>query len=251
MNSTVTRSLTVSVVSHGHGVFVQRLLGQLSQDCWQTIAKVVLTQNIEEPLPQSPANGWPFELEVVRPARALGFGANHNHAFSRCRTEFFCVLNPDIELCWGNPFDRLMAGAKPSNVALAYPIQMVDAHTPLDSERDLPTPWALFRRYTLGARRPVHVAWVNGACMVFRSDVFGMLGGFDARFRLYCEDVELCLRARQQGFRLQAVPVKILHAAQKASHKSVLHLFWHAQSLLRLWGRWAFWSRPKGRPEVG
>ena len=43
-----------------------------------------------------PSGSVPTEIIVNR--RPKGFGANHNAAFLRCRTPFFCVANPDIRL---------------------------------------------------------------------------------------------------------------------------------------------------------
>lgn len=49
--------------------------------------------------------------------------------------------------------------------------------------------------------RGVHrVAWLDGSCMLVRRRAFEQVGGFDERYFLYFEDVDLCLRARREGF---------------------------------------------------
>lgn len=46
------------------------------------------------------------------------------------------------------------------------------------------------------------VSWVSGACFVVRKEVWVALAGFDTLFFMYCEDVDLCLRARKMGLRI-------------------------------------------------
>jgi GT2 family glycosyltransferase len=48
--------------------------------------------------------------------------------------------------------------------------------------------------------------WVSGACFAIRADVWRRLEGFDTRFFMYCEDVDLCLRTRQAGLRVVYSP---------------------------------------------
>ena len=88
--------IAVSIVSHGHGAMVQRLVAQVL--ACPEVRRIVVTCNIPEPaLCFSDSR-----VELVINQTAKGFGSNHNAAFLRCREARWCVLNPDIELC-GNP----------------------------------------------------------------------------------------------------------------------------------------------------
>lgn len=237
--------LVVSVVSHGHGAAVAALLDDLARHCAGSVGRVVLTLNLaHEPDPVPPGAVWPFVLELRRNPQPLGFGANHNRALAGAREPFVCVLNPDIELV-DDPFMALVAVAARPGVGCAYPLQM-DAGEAVqevqDSERELPTPRALWRRRVLG-HRETRVDWVNAACMVLPRAVWESLGGFDEGYFMYCEDVDLCLRLRRAGWSLVRAPVSVLHAGQRASHRRWSHFRWHVTSLLRLWRspayRWA------------
>lgn len=229
-------ALLVSIVSHGHGALVQRLLHQLARQSAASISRVVLTHNIPEPLPEPPPQGWPFALETLRNAAPRGFGANHNQALRQASEPFVCVLNPDVELIPGpDPLAALVDAASREGVGCAYPLQLDAQGRVQDSEREIPSPAALWQRRAL--RRPqTRVDWVNAACIVLPLPVWQSLKGFDEAYFMYCEDVDLCLRVRLQGLRLQRADARILHQGQRASGRQWRHLAWHVRSLLRLWG---------------
>lgn len=251
-------TLVISVVSHGHGQQVQRLLGQIADSAPAQLRRVVLTLNIPEPalalelaLQPPSTNGWPFALEIRHNPHPQGFGANHNQALADAPEDWLCILNPDVSLLPEQPpWEALMAAATSAatsaaiptaNVGCTYPLQ-VDAQGRLqDSQRQAPTPLALWRRRVL--RQPEQrTDWVNGACMVIPRTAWQQVGGFDTRYFMYCEDVDLCLRLRLAGWQLAAAPsAKVLHQGTRASHRQWQHLRWHITSLLRLWCSPVLW----------
>lgn len=203
------------------------------------IAEVILTLNVpEESLVDWIAqHDWPFALTLIRNDKPLGYGANHNQAFERCHTPYFCVLNPDIRFT-RDPFPQLIATLRQVGVGCTYPMQSEERGKPIDRMREVPTPQALLRRYLVpGYRYRAQLRhWVNGSFMLFSSDVFKQLGGFDTGYFMYCEDVDICLRLSQAGYQLRLVPNAIVqHVAAHASRKSWHHFRWHLQSLWRLW----------------
>lgn len=229
--------VAVSIVSHGHGALVQMLLADLAEHCSRNVARVVLTQNLPEADPVAPPGGWPFALELRRNPQPAGFGANHNRALRNAPQAWLCVLNPDVRLCSGaarNPFPALLRAAGQPGVGCAYPQQVSLEGRVQDSERALPTPLALVRRRVLG-RHEHQVDWVNAACLLLPRAVWQQLGGFDERYFMYCEDVDLCLRVRLLGLNLQRADAQIVHTGTRASRSGLQHLRWHLTSLLRLW----------------
>lgn len=62
------------------------------------------------------------------------------------------------------------------------------------------------------ARRRDNVAWVSGAFLMTRKDLWGKLGGLDETYFMYMEDVDYCKRVRGEGFRVAYIPeVRIVH----------------------------------------
>ncbi len=76
--------------------------------------------------------------------------------------------------------------------------------------------------------------------MAFKSTVFRELGGFDERYFMYCEDVDICLRMQLAGYSLARADATVIHHTQRQTLKNLKHLAWHIRSLLRLWNSAAY-----------
>jgi len=228
-------AITVSIVSHGHTPWVERLLGQLQSLHGGHVRHVVVTHNLAASALPQPAGGWPFRFTELFNAEPAGFGTNHNRAFQHCETEFFCVLNPDIELGDPQVWSRLLDQLRQPGVGCAYPVLFNPDGTLQENERELVTPLALLRRHLL--KRPQqHVDWVSAAFWLVRASAWRSLGGFDERYFMYCEDVDFCLRLQLAGWQLARADVTVRHSAGWQSRRLGRHLAWHLRSIARLWG---------------
>ena len=224
----------MSIVSHDHTDMVQALLRELCNGHGGWIEHVIVTHNIAEPPLQAPAEGWPFRFTELFNNRPAGFGANHNSAFEHCFSEFFCVLNPDVELAGPELWRTLVAAACEPGIGLAYPVLLNPDGSRQDNEREAVTPIALLRRRLL--KQPQRdIDWVSAAFWLVPAQNYRRLGGFDERFFMYCEDTDFCLRLRISGLGLRRVEMAVVHQAMRGSGREVRHLAWHLQSLWRLW----------------
>ena len=244
--------ISISIVSHGQGALVKNLLSDLSTHC-ATPLEVILTINIGENLPFSAAD-FGFPIRVVKNAAIKGFGANHNAAFRHVKAPFFCVLNPDIRL-ENDPFPVLLGALDDVGIGVAAPKRLSPGGKIEDSARRFPAPLFILKK-TLGMARkldyeigdvPVRPEWVAGMFMLFRSEIFQKLCGFDERYFLYYEDVDLCLRLRRLGYDVLLMPqASAVHDARRQSHRSIRYLLWHASSLLRFLYRRQRYKQARG-----
>jgi N-acetylglucosaminyl-diphospho-decaprenol L-rhamnosyltransferase len=231
----------LSVVSHGQAELVSRFLEDLGH--LTPSLDVILTCNIPDPAPIR-SDGLP-NFRRIDNSYPKGFGANHNSAFEHCTSEFFCVANPDVRLT-RDPFDELIACMDDPEVGLVAPRVVDPAGNHEDSARYFPTPASLAGkmlglgegRYPVGGEDAVAVEWVAGMFMLFRAEAFRAIGGFDERFFLYYEDVDICARLWKAGWKVQLHPgVSVIHAAQRTSRRKARYMATHLASMARYFAK--------------
>jgi len=231
--------IVISVVSHGQADLVKNLLTDIGALCDGNI-RIVLTLNVPE-VPSLDPKGYRYPIEMIMNERPRGFGTNHNSAFRRVPGDYFCVVNPDIRFT-ADPFRPLLECLQDTDAALAGPLVISPQGSIEDSARRFPTPFRIARKLFLTrpnldykfADRPLSPDWIGGMFMFFRSVAFQELGGFDERYFLYYEDVDLCARLRLSGQEVVICPrAAVIHAARRESRRNLKYLKWHISSMLR------------------
>ena len=240
-------TVTVSIVSHGHGRMLEPLVSTLCS--FPEVTQIILTYNIPEPM----FSVSDERLLLCKNSAPKGFGANHNAAFVLSKGEQFCVLNPDI-IFRENPFPALITALAMPKVSLAVPKVISEAGTPEDSLRFFLTPVRLAKRlvrwdrgtYDFNENAPfVYPDWAAGMFMLFDAKAYQHIGGFDERYFMYCEDADICTRLWAAGYKIVACPTAtVIHLAQRASHRKIKHIAWHLTSLCRY-----FWRHSGALPD--
>ncbi|HLY36545.1 MAG TPA: glycosyltransferase family 2 protein, partial [Candidatus Binatia bacterium] len=151
-------------------------------------------------------------VRVVENGANVGFAAAATQGAAAARGDVLVFLNPDARLLPGALATLVEALVATPGAGIAGG-GLVDergrwepAHARFDPVAHLVFDTTLGR---LGARRrrsPVVVDWVYGTFMAVRADLFRQLGGFDARYFVYGEDMDLCHRAGRLGARTIHVP---------------------------------------------
>lgn len=160
------------------------------------------------------------EAEVIRLQRNNGFAQGYNLALRQVKADYYVLLNSDVEVTpqWIEP---LVAAAErdPQIFACQPKIRskrdpqyfeyagaaggMIDAlGYPFCRGRLFHTVEKDEGQYNL----PTSVFWASGACMLVRADLFHELGGFDGDFFAHMEEIDLCWRAKNAGYRIVYCP---------------------------------------------
>jgi N-acetylglucosaminyl-diphospho-decaprenol L-rhamnosyltransferase len=234
------KNITISIVSHNQGRIMTQLLDRLAK--YSTyIKKVIVTHNITESK-YSLDNKFPFEVFEIQNKTPKGFASNHNQAFRFCDSDFFCVMNPDIDIV-SEPFHALQDCFQDTSVAIVAPLIKNAEGQVEDTARYFPTPFGLAKKLLLkqsgtfnaGSKEVIiYPDWLGGMFLLFESKKYTNLNGFDESFHLYYEDVDICLRAWKYGFKvLLCKDNEVIHDARRSSHSDLVYMKWHLTSLLR------------------
>ncbi|MDO8961594.1 MAG: glycosyltransferase family 2 protein [Methylophilus sp.] len=237
-------SVTLSVVSHLQQQLVGELLDDLEKYAKDDIS-VTLTLNVDEALTFKTLD-YTFPIHIIRNAHPKGFGANHNQAFTFCDTPYFCIINPDIRLLT-SPFSILISELEKHSAALIGPKVINPEGGVEDSVRKFPTPLSILKKIAYTRKIPdyptdstiINPDWVGGMFMLFKSEKFKAIGGFDERYFLYYEDVDICRSLHEVEHSIIYSPnTSVIHEARRSSHKSIKYLKWHLKSMLLFFIKW-------------
>jgi N-acetylglucosaminyl-diphospho-decaprenol L-rhamnosyltransferase len=237
--------ISAVVVSHGHSVELARTLPALVAQVDETLVLANVPGSIDE---------VPAAVRVLENPRPLTLSANVNLGIAATSGEYVLVSNPD-------------AFAKPGAVAAL--VEFADAHvrcgiagpqtlwpdgswqptrrrfptvrgtvvrrTPL---RRLSGPYGQRDHYLLDERptEPIEADWLLGAFLLMRRTMLHEIGGWDAGFRHYCEDIDLCYRAMEAGWERWYVPdALVVHDYAAVIDRRFLsrHTLWHLRGMAR------------------
>jgi N-acetylglucosaminyl-diphospho-decaprenol L-rhamnosyltransferase len=175
-------------------------------------------------------------VHLVEPGRNLGFGAGANRGVAALGdAEVVVVANADIVVHPG-ALDT-MVGALGANPAwgIVGPTILNEAGTRYPSMRQFPNVFDAVGHATLGrvwpknpfTRRYRETApapdgttdWVSGSCLVVRRRLFEELGGFDERYFMFAEDMDLCWRAKRAGHQVGTAPDAVVTHVEGVSRR--------------------------------
>jgi len=159
-------------------------------------------------------------IKVINNKENLGFAGGYNNALDRIHAEYYVLLNSDVEVSdnWLLPIIRLMD--KDKDIAACQP-KLLDFNNRKKFEYagasggfldNLGYPFCRGRIFNFleedagQYNDTAEVFWATGACLFVRSDIFWEVGGFDSDFFAHQEEIDLCWRLRNKGYKIMVEP---------------------------------------------
>lgn len=191
----------------------------------------------------------------------LGFGSGHNIAIRRSielGAQYHVVINPDIY--WEGDVVKPLADFMDCNpdCGLVMPKVLYPNGDIQHLCKLLPTPMDLFGRrfiplkayrerhdtrfelHRTGYDKVMEVPSLSGCFMFVRVEVLKQVGGFDERFFMYAEDLDLCRRIGEVSKTMFYPGVSIFHEYEKGSYKNRKLLKYHICSVVKYFNKWGW-----------
>lgn len=228
----VSDELYVVTVTYSPGPHLDRFLATLAHATDRPVTVVMADNGSTDGAPEEAVERYP-NVRLLRTGSNLGYGSAINRAVAEygltSGTDFFIVANPDVQ--WGpGSIDLMLEAASrwPNAGALGPLIRDPDGSV-YPSARHQPSivrggmhavvgplwptnPWTAAYRQDRTDPSERAVGWLSGSCLLLRSEAFATVSGFDERYFMYMEDVDLGDRLEAAGWQNVYVPAaEVLH----------------------------------------
>ncbi len=160
------------------------------------------------------------QVKVLDLKQNFGFARGYNEALKQIEADYFVILNSDVEVTAGwldSPIrlmesDKMIAAVQPKILSYNQKTHFEYAGAAGGFIDRFGYPFCRGRIFDVVEidngqyDTIVDIFWATGACMFVRSDLFREVGGFDGDFWAHMEEIDLCWRLRNRGFRVVFTP---------------------------------------------
>ncbi len=227
---TVARGAQVDVVIplYNKAEYTKACLESLEATKGDVAFRVILVDNGSTDGTGELLDVWADRAVVVRPGENLGFSRGNNLGATHGNSPYLLFLNNDTvaEEGWLDQLYEVITDPDVGIVGpkLLYPNRTIQ-HAGLEIVGGVPD--HVFRNAPeddAQASVSRDLDMVTGACLMIRRDLFETVGGFDEGYVNGVEDVDLCLRVRDRGFRVRYVPESVLEHHEGTSEGRYNHV---------------------------
>ena len=251
--------ISIALVSHNSKRYLELLLPSLIKSLKGIHSEILLVDNCSiDSTVYYIETHFPY-VNVHKNRKPRGYGANQNKNIARAAGKYIALMNPDM-IVPPQAFHSLLNFMKAHDEAgiATCNICNPDGTCQYLNKREPAVFDLLARRFLPGFLQPicrnrldyyemrdmgydsvVEVPFISGSFMFARTDLIKAVKGFDERFFMYFEDVDLCRRLREKAISLLYCPdVAIIHRWERAAHKSLKWTFVFSMSGLKYYKKW-------------
>lgn len=235
--------LSIVILSFNTKNLLRKCLESIKRHKGQVDLEVIVSDNgSADGSPEMVAKDFAW-IKLIENKKNLGFAAGNNRARGLVKGEYVLILNPDTEIEKGTLAETVEYLEKHAEIgALTCRILLPSGELDPDARRSFPTPWValthfsgldrifptsrLFSKYWYGYKSPnktQEVDTVQGAFTLVRKKILDDVDWYDEDYFLDGEDIDLCWKIREKGYKIVYYPkVSILHikGASKGKERS-------------------------------
>ncbi|TRD12757.1 glycosyltransferase family 2 protein [Erythrobacter insulae] len=254
MNSSVLEPcISILIVGYNSNAFIGDCLDSIAHACADISHEILLIDNGDGSTEELVREKFP-DVSIVQSRGNIGFGPANNLLASKARGAKYLLVNPDMVLPSGS-IEALLQGSRDHPDAAAWGGVTTNAQGQPDSGNAIAMPSileffsvALGRslvgiRPIKGAQSDAPVSILSGAYVMFDKAAWDVAGGFDERYFLYCEEVDLFFRLAQRGYTFWRIAsARGHHKAGHGDDVGAMRLLYRAAGTMEFTR--THWSRP-------
>lgn len=187
------------------------------------------------------------DVKYFHMKKNLGFGKGHNFAFKQLKEKsvVHLILNPDIYF-FKKDMEDFLKWFINTDYVLAIPQVMYPNEKKQNVVRNIPTPSSLIKRKFINNYDEIiipnnviqEIPFAHGCFFAFKNEIFFKLKGFDERFFMYMEDIDIWIRAKHYGKTVINTNYKIYHYFRKGSSANLKLFFYHLISAIKFFKKY-------------
>lgn len=164
-------------------------------------------------------------VKIIDLQHNYGFAEGYNQALKQVEADYLVLLNSDVEVSrnWLEPCisrfetDKEIAAVQPKILSFNAPENFEYAGAAGGFIDKFGYPFCRGRilnhieKDENQYNQATEIFWATGACLFIRADVFKNTGGFDGDFFAHMEEIDLCWRLKNQGYKIVYEPQSVVY----------------------------------------
>jgi GT2 family glycosyltransferase len=212
-------SVSIVILNWNGLEHLQTFLPSVIQHTPASLAEIVLIDNYSSDQSINwVKKGFPG-INIIQNSKNHGFAGGYNEGLKQVKEGIWILLNSDVEVTpnWLPPLlavfeDEKVAAVQPKVLAWKEKNKFEHAGASGGFMDKLGYPFCRGRIFDavekdeLQYNEPLEIFWASGACLGIRSELFRKLNGFDESFFAHMEEIDLCWRLKNRGYKILVNP---------------------------------------------
>src|SRR3989344_5794294 len=214
--STGEITLSIIIVSFNSESFIEKCISSVLKNIPKD-AEVIVLDNASSDTTVAKLKKFSTKIKLIESGENLGFSSGNNKALTQAEGEYIFFLNPDTEVNFTIFGDLIFFYKETPYAGIIGPKLVMPDGKIQESVKNLPTIAGAIKEFVFGinhaytqyvpkGNQPIEVESMYGAAMLIKRLLFEEVGGFDEKFFLYYEDMDLCRRVRNLGKKVYYYP---------------------------------------------
>lgn len=192
--------LSILIVNYNTEKFIKNFLMDLTyQSMDPRDYEIIIVNNVQNTLLEKMVLEFQIEstisIHIIDSKKNVGFGRAMNIAAKASKGDLLLIANPDLQMLHNDYLEKLVSKhEKHACNGISTTKQL--------NENNVDTSEYTQYEFDKNLNYNNETLWFCGALLLISKETFTQLQGFDPDFFMYCEDEDLCLRAKKAGFLL-------------------------------------------------